>query len=324
MANQEHFVKIENELITEGHEFHLTDKELYLFSVLYADKRIDETVRTNIAIIADCSKVRFAERDARNNKAIKDTLYSLKEKSIINFCLSNGEIPDDIRASDTLIVTFNPIKSKGFTKVPFEKLESIVNLTDYYIYVAVKRWDGAGVFRCSFERWARILSVKSSTAQKWISEAIKKEVIYCDSGDRINGEIKQEQNLYKVTPFLKGEKSNMTKKKESEQANEAFHKDKEYSTNYDDDDLKNAIYIFSNFTDDNGNNIFPNEDDYVLLMEVEDNTEDREPTELEAKLLKKANWRIKLLQGNEWSKKKYEDIWANALYIHETNLGLIS
>lgn len=307
IANEEKekFIKVENEFITEGHEKHLNDKELYLYSLLYMDRRIDGTVITNLSTISDFMNIRFASSDQRNVKAIKLAFHGLVKLDILSASNKVGEIieVDNLKASDSFRVVFKEVESKGHVQIPHSKYEACKSLQDYYIVCAVKRWENTenGIFKCNMERFARILGVARSTAQRNIDDAVELKLIFRNIGDYTDnangGQKMQDLNEYKCIPFNEKEKSTQTRKKEHE---DKFSSDDVYDDcNYDEDSIDYYFHNWNRFEEEDNYgqmvSCMPDVEDHKFIMEVEKNIENRKPTEKEYELLDKAQWRSNLI-----------------------------
>lgn len=299
----EHFIRIENSLITEGSNNHLNEKELYIYSFLSKEMNISHELKTTVSLIGAFSKVEFAKRTDRNVKEIKETLFSLKERGLITF--EN----EDCKANDPLQISIKEFKNDGFTRIYFNQFEKFTSSSDYYIYIAVARWENNKLAKYSYERWARILQCTRMTAITKIDEAIENKIIYKNVGDYKKGEMKQEVNLYSIKPFNNNMKSNMTKKIEIEQANEKFQmENRTYEHTLDDEEmLIDNISIFSTYTDEFGLSIFPNVGDYVFYLEIRDEVKERQATELESKFIKVAEKRMKQLKDNPKFQQAYDE-----------------
>lgn len=206
----EPIIKIQNEFISENSSYHLSEKELYLYSLLYMDKRLDRTVVTTLSAIHDIMHIKFSSQKDRNVKSLKEVFGELLKKNIITISFATGKIInlDILKASDTIRINFTDIAGKGHhTQVPYSVMKIGDNLTLYYIFVAVKRWENTkeAVFKCDYERFARILGVARSTAQRSIDSAVEKKIIYRKTGVYLDrGDERQnlqDVNEYKCTPF---------------------------------------------------------------------------------------------------------------------------
>lgn len=311
------FIKIPNNLITDGKRKHMSDRELYLYSLLWMDKRLDGQVITSLTLqskyMLECTGVAFSKREQRNMQLIKEALISMSEKEIISIKdlrLDSIE-PSDVKNSDVIIIEFKRDNTKGHAQIPHEIFYKCKTTYDLYIYTAVKRWENSeankkGVLLCDYERFARIIGVSRATAYKHIESAIERELIYRNTGDYINDkdEIRQEQNEYRCTPFSESEKSLMTKKKAKEaRKNRTSHDNVLEDCDYGVGDLEDAIYWWSAFKELDTRtgeevNYIPDSEAQLIHMEVIENTRDRYPTKAEYKLIDTANWRTKIIMNS--------------------------
>lgn len=70
----ENFIKISNSMLTEGHNEHLNMQELYLYSFLYENMSIKQSIIITISIINDFLNIPLANDKKRNPTKIKETL----------------------------------------------------------------------------------------------------------------------------------------------------------------------------------------------------------------------------------------------------------
>ncbi|MCJ7841766.1 hypothetical protein MUB24_12825 [Lederbergia sp. NSJ-179] len=307
------YIMISDRLITEDNEFHLNEKELYLYSLLKRKMNYEELTETSMSFLNLTSPINFGSNPTRANETIKRTLLDLINRGLIRVMNPDGEIINDFKPSDLLIIQFAESDIKGHTEIPFSKFNNFQSMTDYYIYVATARWfnSGDGSFNCSYSRWAKLLGVSESTAKEKIKDAVKKKVIYKNIGDYIEDEKKQRINSYRITPYKGEEKSFMTKREESgvNNPNGKFH------SQFHEKDLQDVTTIFSTFKDSNGNNVFPIAEDYAFYMEVKKDIEHRQPSELENKLILAAEKRINILKKANTSKFQVE--WRKGIEMFE-------
>jgi len=338
-VTNEYFIKIENEFITEGNELHLNDKELYLYSLLYMDRRMDGTVMTTLSLLSSFMHIRYSSQDVRNVKALKDSLNGLLEKGTLTATNNDGEIieAEKLKASDAIRVSFPEVESKGHVQIPYSKLEMCSSLQEYYIFTAVKRWENAkedkqGIFKCDYDRFARILGVARSTAQRNIDEAVENGVIYRNTGDYIdngNGsQMVQGLNEYKIIPFDNNQKSVMTKKKENE---EKYSDDDVYDDYENEDmyyghgDIDDAYGQWSIFEDELTNEqLAPDSESHLMGLLVENNLKKRKPTKIEEKFMDKVKWRTGLMLKTTKGTEEWEKAHEEAKYHFENMLLGIS
>lgn len=314
------FFKIENELITEDNKYHLNDKELYVYSLLNMSKRLDGKIYLSISLLSDIMQIKFSKRNARNYKILKDVLSELHNKGLIKVVDVNGEIINiqEMSFSTSLCFLLNEIESDGHTQVPYHIFYELKDMISLYIYVAVKRWENTrgnkmGVFKCSYDRFANILKVTKSTAQKYIEEAIKNGLIFRNTGDFMDDsqEIKQEVNEYRCSPFKEFEKTVATKVREY---NLQFSPDSVLDEcGYDNDDLQEFFALWNTFEERDMvtggiKPYVPDSTAQLMYMEVLENVKSRKPTKMEKKFVDKAEWRIKIIydSNNDFLIEEYE------------------
>lgn len=320
IKKEEHFIRVVNELVTEGTKYHLTERELYLWSMLYRDKNIDSEVRTTISLLGGISTVPFAKTKRTDHKVnrIKETLLLLKQKGLITFANIDGDVQLlSFKANDSIRIKMEIFKDDGFIRVPFSKFESFTTMSDYYIFCAVDKWTNSPskVAKYSLSRWELILQCKKDTVIKKLDAAIENKVIYKNTGDFVKGEMKQEVNMYSTKPFANEMKSNITKAKEIEEANEKYRaENRTYDHTLDDDEtLYDNINIFKTYSDEFGMSIFPDVDDYVFYLEIEDELKSRPASKLEAEFIKVAKRRMGQMKDNP----KFQEAYEEALYVFE-------
>lgn len=300
------FIKIHNEFITEDSEYHLSDKELYLYSLLLMDKRMDGNIYTNISVLSHFMKIKFSNRESRNVKVLKGVFDNLIAKNLIYVTNNDSKLKhiDFLKSIDPIVISFRDIESKGHTQIPYNEFFRCESLQDLYIYTSVKRWENSsknrkGVFSCSYDRFARILQVTKATAQKNIEKAIEENLIYRNSGNYIKDETKQDVNEYRCTPFTENEKTSMTKKKGHESK---FSSDDVLAhCDYDNQDLEDHSIRWKDFEVENEYgqivDYIPDFEDHLIVLEVLENTKNRNPTLMEADLLDKFKWRESYILG---------------------------
>lgn len=234
---EESYIMIPDVLITEKEEkTHLTEAELYLYSLLARKKNYEGVTETCLAFLHETSPIEFGSSKQRSITTIKNTLVSLMDRKVIKVLNSQGEILNDFKPSDLIIIVFEETSTKGHTRVEYSKFDSFnskndkkYNMSDYYIYVVTLRWmnSNSGTFFSSYERWKKLLQVNSEkTARTKVEKAIEKKVIFRNIGnygeDMIGEQKKQDKNAYRTTPFKESEKTIMTKKAEVKKATNDF------------------------------------------------------------------------------------------------------
>lgn len=300
------FIMINNIFISEDSEYHFNDKELYLYSFLYMNKRLDGKVITTLSVIHDFMNIKFSNQKDRNIRSIKEVLENLHQKGILKVCNKDYLSIEDftkLKASDSIELSFAQIESKGHVQIPYSLYHKCQSLQSYYIVVAVKRWENTErkSFNCDLDRFSRILGVARSTAQRNIDKAIDEKLIYRNTGDYVDGELKQGINEYRCTPFTENEKSLMTKRKEYE--SQFSSDDVLEECDYDNTDLEDAYEWWNTFEEEDHRNggkkqYIPESDVQLLYIEVLENTKDRSPTRMEHKLIDKAEWRTNVIMNS--------------------------
>ena len=219
---REPFLVIPDRLITEGEESHLTEIELYLYSLLLKKRNYEGVTETCISFIEETCPIEMGSSRQRSIELIKKTLLSLADKKVLKICSAKGEILNEFKPSELIVIIFGKSRIKGHTEVDYKKVDSFTSLSDYYVYVVVARFknSGNGSFNCSYCRWAKILRVSEKTAKTKVNKAVEKEIIYKNIGnyrddDSLGGaQKKQEKNSYRITPYKKHEKTIMTNRNE--------------------------------------------------------------------------------------------------------------
>ncbi|MFB7159379.1 hypothetical protein [Lysinibacillus sp. NPDC056232] len=93
---------INNQLLDERTELHLTSNELYIYSLLSMSRNWRDKILITPSTIHDMGHIKLASSKKRGVQAIKDTLISLRDKKVIRFTNADGELTDDFKANDTL------------------------------------------------------------------------------------------------------------------------------------------------------------------------------------------------------------------------------
>jgi hypothetical protein len=189
---EEPFMMIFDKLITEKEEVHLSEVELYLYSLLKRKQNLEGVTETSISFLIQTSPIEFASSLQRSKSAITCNLLSLIEKKVIQIFNNDGEILQTFKPNDLIKIKFGT-SNGGFTKIVFSKFDSIETMIDFYIYVAVERWknSGNGKFNCSYGRWGNILQMSERHAIDKVNEAIEKKIIYKNIGDYSNERAKK-------------------------------------------------------------------------------------------------------------------------------------
>lgn len=302
------FIKIENDFITEGNELHMNDKEIYLYSILYMNKRIDGRQLTTLSLISSFMKSTFSVQEYRNVKYLKEALIGLIEKGLVAIYdkdYTSIEVKD-IKSSDPLCINIININSNGHTQVRNDRFLEFRNPQEYYIYLAVKRWENTkeGCFVCNYERFSDILKVSRSTATKNIELAIKNKVVYRNTGDfyKKEGRVQQYMNQYKCTPFNEDQKTMTTKVKDYKNRYSLDIVLDDADCPYDNEILEEYIVNWEMFDAPDGfgmtESYVPTDIDCEMYLDVVEQVKGRLPTRLEAKLIDKAEWRMNVIANS--------------------------
>lgn len=313
------FILFPNYLLEEDIETNLSADELYLYAVLFMDKSITNEIKTSVSIISDFSRIKFYSKKEKNLKTISEKLKCLKDKGIIEILNSDGEILESFKSNESIRIIFLEYSYKGYTSIKQETMDRFDNTSELLIFLNVYKWHRKGSFDCSYARWARILDCTPYTAIRRINKTIEKKLIYKNIGNYMDNENDsqkiQQINSYKVVPFNEDEKTLQTKKHEESVANINFRKHIPYDKTFDvkkmynkkeyNEIIEDAIELFETYVDSEGYNIFPNEDDYSLFIQIKASLEFRKPSKQEEKFMNIAAKRIKQLENNS----EFIDLW---------------
>lgn len=298
------FVKVENVLVNEKSKYHLTIRELYLYTLLKKLQDVTGEVVINVTLLEDYSKIKFSQTNKIAKRYIKDSLLSMHQKGVI-------KLDKDIKDyNHSITITFkDDFNKSGHEQIPIDKFFSFETMKDLYIYVVVSCFEGLDKFTCSLERWSNILGVHEKTAHKYLKEVIEKELIYVNVGDWYKKD-RRELNTYSIHPFTENEKSSQQKKKEKqkmqEQNNDPF---KNAEPVNDDGEWGEEPLNKSKWYDWT---VFLNVDDFVEYLESED-----------GELIKQAEKRINALKQSEKGKdlvKNYMKQAKNKIRERESQL----
>lgn len=210
------FLMLYNVFRDENGRFHLSVDELYLYSVL---KRLairsDETI-VNVDVLDQYTRntlqLAYNKRDTLNKKVIREVLMSLIEKGVIH---CNGE---PTKNNTMLNITFEDFG--GHEQISYDKFKQVTDRTLFYIYFVVASWKKVDEgFRCSTGRWAEILGMSPSTAEKYVKLAVEEGLIYVNIGDYSDKQVRDGQkqrdpNTYSIYPFKEEDKTPAQKKLE--------------------------------------------------------------------------------------------------------------
>ena len=300
------FMMIYDKTITNGETFHLNEQELYLYGLLRRKQNLEGYTETSIAFLEMTSQVKFTSSPQRTHKQIKEILLSMKNKGVIRINAIE-EQKENYKPNDYLRIDFASLVS-GYTKVPYSKFDNFKFMSDFYIYVAVTRWE-SGVFSSSYGRWANILQISDRHAIEKVKGAIERKVIYKNIGDytesKIGGQKTQKVNSYSAKRFSKEVQSNISKAQDTIKANEEFHGAREPITN-DEQKMMAVTKVFATKEDNFKRNIFPSVDDYVYYLKTFEAIGDKDRTPLEEQFLRIADDRMTGMKKNEKFKRDFQ------------------
>lgn len=323
------FIMIDNALISEGHELQLNKDELYMFILLQMSKGFNDELYFTLSLLYEKSKIPFASGKQRSVQKMKESLLTLAEKGLITVCTEKSL--EQLKPNDVIVAKVRELESRGFTMFSLEMYNYIDVLEHVYIYLATYRWFNSedGAFTCSWERWGRILQCSKRHAIDLVNEAVEKRIIYKNTGD-YNKDGKQNVNQYKTQHFSQKEKTLHTKKQDEawvknliksenegkqEVKQSPLEKLKDLSTDlehFEVGDLEDSYNRFSNFTDEQGKNVFPIVQDYVAMSELSKEQKNRPLTELEALVFNAGVKRMKVLEQNPKTKAILSDMQKKA------------
>lgn len=288
------FIKINNQLLEDKSEFHLTSNELYIYSLLSMSRNLRGQIYITPSTIHDMGHIKLASCQKRAIPNIKDKLISLREKKVIRFTNTDGEITDDFKANDILLVELSEFDTEYHTQLDFEVFDEIQDIRHLHVYLAVRKWKNGenGVFICSKSRWAKILTCSESTAIKAVNEAVDAGVIHKNIGD-YNETGKQNTNQYRITPFEDDEITyHSFNKKYVEKKIEEVTNIEHFTV----EELKETELRFNTHKDENGKDVFPVEKDYIAVLDLRKQKRKVGLTDFEKRVLRAGENRIKKLK----------------------------
>lgn len=288
------FIQINNQLLEVSNEFHLTSEELYVYSLLSMSRNLRGQIYTTPSTIHDMGHIKLASSQKRAVQNIKDSLISLRDKKVIKFTNADGEVADAFKANDTLLVELSEFNTEGHTQLHFDVFDEIKDIRHLHVYLAVFKWanSGDGTFTCAKSRWAKILKCSESTAIKVVNEAVDAGVIYKNIGD-YNETGKQNTNQYRTTPFEDDEITHHSFRKKY------VEKEIEEVTNLEHftvKELKETEQRFNKFKGENGEDVFPIEQDYVAVLDLQKQKRKVGLTDFEKRVLRAGENRINKLK----------------------------
>lgn len=301
------YIQINNQMIDERTEFHLTSEELYVYSLLSMSKNLRGQIFTTPSTIHDMGHIKLASSQKRAVQNIKDTLISLRDKKVIKFTNADGELTDAFKANDTLLVELSEFDTEYFTQLDFEVFDGIKDIRHLHVYLAVFKWanSGDGTFGSSKSRWAKILKCSPSTAFKVVNEAVEVGLIHKNIGD-YNDTGKQNTNQYRTTPFEDDEITHHSfRKKHGEKEIEEVTNLEHFTV----EELKETEKRFNTFKDENGEDVFPIEQDYIAVLDLRKQKRQVGLTDFEKRVLRAGENRINKLKKQKplVDKETYEE-----------------
>lgn len=200
------FIKVQNRLITENSESHLSVNGLYLYVLINSQLNINKTFSTNRDVLIQQLEGIYGSKRSTIVTKLNGALEELLEKTPL--IVENSDWKNS--SSKDLLAFRMPENTENHTQVPFEVIESLNNVDMLYIYVCVARWvnKDKGFFKCPYTRWAELLQCSERTAKSKIKEAVSKKVIFVNRGNYIEGSSKQQEvNEYHIKPIPQGSKT---------------------------------------------------------------------------------------------------------------------
>ncbi|MGG2111781.1 hypothetical protein ABFY60_14850 [Lysinibacillus pakistanensis] len=288
------FIMINNQLLDEKSEFHLTSNELYIYSLLSMSRNLRGQIYTTPSTIHDMGHIKLASSQKRGVQTIKDTLISLRDKKVIKFTNADGEITDAFKANDILLVELSEFDTEGHTQLHFEVFDEIKGIRHLHVYLAVRKWknSGDGTFTCSKSRWEKILKCSETTAIKAVNEAVEEGLIYKNIGD-YNETGKQNTNQYRTTPFEDDEITHHSFRKKYIEKEIVEETSLEHFTV---EELKETELRFNTHKDENSKDVFPVEKDYIAVLDLRKQKRKVGLTDFEKRVLRAGENRIKKLK----------------------------
>ncbi|MFJ3388604.1 hypothetical protein [Lysinibacillus sp. NPDC086135] len=297
------FIMINNQLISDGNEFQLTPQELYVYSLLSISRDYREDIYISASLLHAKGQIELASNKKRAVKAIKDTLISLRDKKVIRFTSIDGELVGEFNANDILIAELVEFEDISHTQLKFDVFNELTDIRQLYVYLTTYRWANSenGIFTCSKSRWAMILNCSESTAVQAVNETIEAGLIHKNIGD-YNDTGKQNTNQYRTTPFEDDEITHHSFKKKYAEKVVEEETDLEHITV---EQLKETEQRFNKFKDENGEDVFPIEQDYVAVLDLRKQKREVGLTDIEKRVLRAGENRIKKLKKQDYLIDEY-------------------
>lgn len=305
------FVKVQNRLITESSESHLSVNGLYLYVLINSQLNINKTFSTNRDVLIQQLEGIYGSKRSTIVEKLNGALGEILEKTpliVDNTDWKNGSSKD-------LLIFRMPENQENHTQVSYEAIASLNNVDMLYIYVCVARWANLeeGFFKCPYTRWAKLLQCSERTAKSKIKEAISMKLIFVNRGNYIDGSSKkQDINEYTIKPIAHEDKTLASLAYEKAESSKYF----DGILGYDKIPLsqRNGFFEYANQVEvatwafENKDKKFYPEDDHYYAVA---NAQRRQKTHLlapeELKLIEVAQLRIKILSTNAKLKTIVDD-----------------
>lgn len=204
--NTKIFVKVQNRLITENSEFHLSANGLYLYVLINSQLNMNKIFSTNRDVLIQQLEGAYGSKRSTIVAKLNSALEEILEKTPL--VVDNTDWNDS--SSKDLLTFLMPENRENHTQVPYEVIALLNDVDMLYIYVCVARWanKGKGFFKCPYTRWADLLLCSERTAKSKIKEAVSKKIIFVNRGNYIEGSSKkQDINEYTIKPIEQKDKT---------------------------------------------------------------------------------------------------------------------
>lgn len=100
------FIRAYNAFSNTESQFFLNDEEFYMYSLLFVNQMLDGSIRTNIDIINQFTKIKFIQNDTKNKTKIKNLITSLLDKKVL---LLENDVPE-IKNNSLLELSINDLE----------------------------------------------------------------------------------------------------------------------------------------------------------------------------------------------------------------------
>lgn len=304
-------MKVQNKLITESSEFHLTVIGLYLYVLINSQLNINKTFSTNRDVLIQQLEGVFGAKRSTIVAKLNSALDEILEKTPL--IVSNAEWQS--ATNKDLLIFSMPENRENHTQVPYEVITSVNDVDMLYIYVCVARWanKGDGFFKCPYTRWAKLFQCSERTAKSKVKEAILKKLIFVNRGNYIGGSSKkQDINEYTIKPIAHENKTLASIAYEKAESSKYF----DGVLGYDKTPLAqrkgffeyaNQVEIANWAFENTDKNSYPENDHYYAVAIVQRRQKQHVLAPEELKLLEVAQRRIKVLSTNSRLKMIVED-----------------